>query len=166
MKFIKSKKGLALLATLAVAAVAAFGAYAYFTSSGNGSGSGKVGSDTAWQVDTSAYTGGPLYPGAGSESIAYTVTNNNPGSQELNSVDISVANADGSPWTSGTCSAADFSVDGAAAGATATDTYGGPTNDLASGANAGGTITLTMVDTGANQNDCRSVTVPLYLSAS
>ena len=35
-RFIKSKKGIALLATLVVAAVAAVGAYAYFTNNGLG----------------------------------------------------------------------------------------------------------------------------------
>ena len=35
-RFIKSKKGIALLATLVVAAAAAVGAYAYLTSNGSG----------------------------------------------------------------------------------------------------------------------------------
>ena len=36
MKVIKSRKGIALLAVLVVAAIASFGAYAYFTTTGEG----------------------------------------------------------------------------------------------------------------------------------
>ena len=53
MKFIKSKKGLALLAVLAVAVVAAVGAYAYFSSTGHGSGRGD-----GWSVDGVRVTSG------------------------------------------------------------------------------------------------------------
>ena len=44
MSFIKSKKGLAVLAVLVVAAVAAIGGYAYFTTSGTGTGHATAGS--------------------------------------------------------------------------------------------------------------------------
>ncbi len=44
-RFIKNRKGIALLATLAVAAAAAIGAYAYF--SGNGTGTGSAATATA-----------------------------------------------------------------------------------------------------------------------
>jgi archaellin len=167
MNFLKSRKGVALLAMLVVAAVAAVGAYAYFTSTGNGSGTGSTGSASTWTVTTDAHTGGPLFPGNGSESIAYHVANPGSGNQELNSVVIKVANANGSAWNNLTCTAADFSVDGQAGGASATDTYGGPTNDVAPADSRSGSITLTMLDTGVAQDDCQGLTnVPLYISAS
>src|SRR2546423_5852004 len=50
-KFIKSKKGLALLATLVVAVAASVGAYAYFTTSGSGSGNAQVGDATALVIN-------------------------------------------------------------------------------------------------------------------
>ena len=53
MKFLMSKKGVALLATLVVAAVAAFGAYAYFTAAGSGSGTASVGSASGIQLSGS-----------------------------------------------------------------------------------------------------------------
>ncbi len=43
MKFIKSKKGISLLAVVAVVAIAAVGAYAYFTTTGQASGTATVG---------------------------------------------------------------------------------------------------------------------------
>ena len=45
-RFIKSKKGLVLLATLVVAAAASVGAYAYLTTGGSGTGSATDGSTT------------------------------------------------------------------------------------------------------------------------
>src|SRR5207248_4447657 len=98
MKFIKSKKALALLATLAVAVAASVGAYAYFSSTGHGSATATVGQSSAFSVNTGALAGGPLTPAGGSgtyETATYTVHNPSTGSQNLNQVVISVAGTDG-----------------------------------------------------------------------
>ncbi len=50
MKFIKTKKGFALLSAVAVIAVSAVGAYAYFTSAGTGTGTATVGTSSAFTV--------------------------------------------------------------------------------------------------------------------
>jgi hypothetical protein len=164
--FLKSKKGLAALIATLVVAISAVGAYAYFTSTGAGSGSATVGTSTTWAVTTDAATGGVLTPGGASlDTIAYHVKNNNAGQQNLANVAVSVANADGTPWTSVTgCSKADFSISGALAGATFNDTA--QAANLAPGATANGSVTLKMVDTGLNQDGCKNATVPLYLYAS
>jgi len=176
--FLKSKKSVAaLVATLAVA-VAAMGAYAYFTSTGEGSGSATVGTSTAWDVDTDAYTGGPLTPGGGAgtyETVGYTITNPSTGHQNLANVNIKVANNDGSPWstqadnTKPACSATDFqlSLDGttwAAVGGSVDDTA--LAQNFAPGASDSSEVQIRMVDTGANQDNCKTATVPLYLYAS
>ena len=159
------KRTLVLLAAVSAAAVAAVGGYAYFTSSGSGSGSATVGTDTPWQVTTAAATGGPLTPGGPVQTVGYTVKNNSTGNQQLSSVVVSVATSIGGAWDGpGSCSAADFSVSGAAAGATYTHTalaqlFGPGGSDSAS-------VTVRMVETGANQNDCRNAVVPLYFAAS
>ena len=169
------KRTAVLLAVAVAAVVAAVGAYAYFTSTGAGSGSASVGTSSTWDVDTTAATGGPLYPGGGSgtyQDVAYTVTNPSSGHQNLANVNIKVANNDGTLWDGpGTCSASDFelSLDGgttfAAAGASVNDT------ELAGNAAPGevrgpATVTIRMIDTGVNQDDCKLATVPLYLFAS
>ena len=165
MKKFTSKKGLVLLATMAVAIAAAVGAYAYFTTTGSGSGSALVGSDTPWQVDTDAATGGPLTPGGPSQTVGYTITNNSTGHQYLSNVAVSVANSDGSAWDGpGDCSAADFSVNGAAPGTAYDDNT--LAQDFGPGADDSTSIDIQMVNRNANQNDCRGVTVPLYLYAS
>ena len=160
-----SKRALVLLAVAGVAIVAALGAYAYFTTTGTGSGSATVGTDTPWQVDTDAATGGPLTPDGPSQTVSYTVTNNSSGHQSLANVAISVANADGSAWDGpGNCSAADFEVNGAAAGTAYDDTE--LAQNFAPGGSDTGTVTIQMIDTGVNQDACKDAIVPLYLFAS
>jgi hypothetical protein len=175
-KVIKSKKGIALLAALVVAIAAAVGAYAYFTSTGTGTGSASVGSATNWVVGQTGSTGGALYPdaaigGANVQTKSYHVKNAGSGSQSLSQVVISIANADGSVWSSQAdplkpaCKASDFSVGGEAVGASHTDTA------LAGDFTAGqdkttGSVTVEMIDNNANQDNCQGVTVPLYFSAS
>jgi hypothetical protein len=183
-RFIRSKKGVALLATLVVAAVAAFGAYAYFSSSGHdGNASASVGHSTAFTFTLTGATGGPMYPGdtsnAARESETYTVNNPSTGNQKLNQVVISVANSDGSAWSSSTtnfpsedaCEAGDFqlSLDGttwATAGNSVTDT--GIAANLAGGASSSThTVYIRMVDSGDGQDNCQNLSnVPLYYAAS
>ena len=167
-KFLKSKKGLALLATMVVA-VAAIGAYAYFTSTGSGTGNATVGTDSNWVVGQTSLAGGPLYPdpviGTGNiETATYTVHNPSAGDQYLADVKVKVAMADGSPWTSGTCSKDDFSIGGAAVGTTYTDADSA--GDFLAGETRTDSVTVQMIDNNANQNDCRGVSVPLYFFAS
>jgi hypothetical protein len=117
-----------------------------------------------------------LYPdaaigGANIQTDGYTVTNGGHGSQSLAQVVVSVAMANGSPWSSQTditkpaCTASDFSVGGQAVGTAWTDTA------LAGTFTAGqskttGSVTVELIDNGANQDNCQGVTVPLYFSAS
>ena len=159
--------------TAIVATVAAMAsmqvAYAYFTSTGSGTGSATVGSDSAWTVGQTSTSGGALYPdpaiGTGNiQTKSYSVTNPSAGNQHLTDVKISVANSDGSPWSSGLCTKNDFSVGGAAVGATYTDADSTGTFTAAETRND--SVTVQMIDNGANQNDCRGLTVPLYFFAS
>jgi hypothetical protein len=163
MKKSGKRTWIALVAILAVA-VAAVGGYAYWTSTGSGSGSVTVGTDTPWQVEVAAATGGPLTPGGPYQTVGYTVTNNGSGNQALAGVTVSVAESDGSAWDGpGNCSAADFSVNGAPAGtaayATALAQVFGP------GGSSSASVTVQMVETNANQNDCRTAHPPLLFVA-
>jgi hypothetical protein len=174
-KFTK-KRALIAISVIAVLATAG-SALAYFTSTGSGTGSATVGSATAWTVAQSGVTsGGPLYPdaaigGAHVQTNAYSVTNGGSGSQNLTSVVIKVANANGTAWSDQSdgskpaCTAADFSVNGAAVGTASTDTS--LAGDFtASQSNTSGSVTVEMIDNNANQDNCQGVTVPLYFSAS
>jgi hypothetical protein len=175
MKLIKSKKAIVLLASLVVVAVAAVGAYAYFSSTGTGTGTATVGSSTAFVVTETAQAGGPLYPdpsigGANIQSNTYTVNNPSAGNQKLNQVVIKVATGVGGVWTSQTnlskpaCTASDFSVGGQPVGSARTDTS--QAGDLTAGQTVTSSVTVELIDNGANQDNCQGVTVPLYYSAS
>ena len=131
-------------------------AFAYWTTSGTGTGSASSGTSTTWAVTTDAATGGLLTPGGPTDTVAFHVKNNNSGVQHLQGVVVTVANSDGSPWSSGTCDAGDFTVGTPAVTA----------GDVASGATVDGTVTLQMNNNSENQDDCKNVTVPLYVSAS
>ena len=147
-------------------------AAAYFTSTGNGSGSGSVGNATKFVVSSST-SGGPLYPGAAGSDQTVTVHIQNAGSgyQELNSFTISVANSDGSAWTSpvtafpseNPCSQADFALGGQATAGSYTVL---PADDLAPSAIYTTTVNLHMLDTGVPQDNCQGVAPPLYITAS
>jgi hypothetical protein len=150
--------GIGVVASLALAV----GAYAYFTSTGSGTGTATVGSSTALTVNVSAATGGPLYPGAGSQNLAYTVTNPSSGHQNLSATTSSVASSGGSITENGTpvagCASSWF---------TAANTPPALPQNLAGGAtSSGGSVTVTMQDSGTNQDPCQGHTPDITVNAS
>ena len=156
---VSRKKRVAVIAVTATLIVGGGGAaFAFWMSSGSGSGSAQTGTSQNFTVSSTAPTGGPLTPGGPSQSVGFTIANPGTGGQTLTGVTVAVANADGSPWTSAVgCSAADYTVSvdsGLALG------------DIRAGQRVAGTVTVTMLDSATNQDACKGVTVPLYLSAS
>jgi hypothetical protein len=163
MKRFMNKK----VATIGLAAGLLLGAggaaFAYFTATGNGSGTGLTGSTTAWTVNSPTPTGGPLYPDVGAETFAFTVTNNSNGSQGLNAVVATV-----SPHNAG-CDAAWYSVAIDAQSPTATtqtETYGSPIN-VQVGNNQPVSVVVTLPNlTTVDQSACKGDTPNVKLSAS
>src|SRR4051812_2750164 len=108
-KFSKKTKAAVLAGVLTVGI--AGGAYAYWTTTGSGSGSATTGTSSVFAVTTDAATGSPLTPGGPTQTVAFHVANNNSGVQHLTAVAVTVANSDGSAWTAvNGCSAADYTV--------------------------------------------------------
>lgn len=132
-------------------------ALAYWSSTGTGSGSATTGTSSNFAVSADAATGGPLSPGGPSESVAIHVNNPSSGHQSLHTVHVTVANSDGTAWTSvAGCSAADYTVND-------------PTfslQDLAGGATYDTSVTISMNNLSSNQDGCKGATVPLYVVAS
>ena len=153
-----TKKTLIAVGAGAAVVVAGSGiALAYWSSTGTGSGSATTGTSNAFAVTTDAATGGPLSPGGPGQAVAVHVNNPNSGHQQLAAVHVAVANADGSAWTAvAGCSAADYTI---------TDPSFGP-QDLASGATFSTSAQIVMNNLATNQDGCKNVTVPLYVSAS
>jgi hypothetical protein len=140
---------LGIVMSLAIAGAA----FAYSTSTGSGTGAASVGLASPWSVTVASPSGGPLYPGSGTESLAYTVTNTGQGRQQLSSTSASVASSGGNVTHGGTpvpgCLASWF---------TAVNTPPTPLpNDLAGGGSTTGSIAVTMQDSGTNQDACKSV---------
>ena len=141
------KKGVIFGVSAGVALGLTGAAFAYFSASGSSTGTASVGTSTAWGVSVTTATGGPLLPGGTStESQNYVITNNSTGAQGITGVTASVANS---------------GVGGACLGTWFTATPSTPSTGLATtiapGGTATGTITITMQDSGTNQDVCKSV---------
>ncbi len=155
---------------LALSAVTA--AVAYFTgAAGSGTGSGTVGSSSAWTVamGTPTWSGSltALYPGAtnDTELMPFTVTNNGSGHQAVtNLTAVLPAESNGDAET-----AAGADIPGClAAWFTPTLDSGNPAlpDDIAGGSTYTGKVDLTMQDVNANQNPCQGKSPAVTVTAS
>jgi hypothetical protein len=165
-RFFKTKKGVALLAAFVVVAGSAIGAYAYFTTTGAGTGSAAVGTSTA--ITISGTSVGSLYPGdpVGAD-VSFTVNNPSTGHQFVTKVHlVSVDAFTGPGFTNpipvgvgaGSCDTSKFSM------ADVTENQdipaGGPTALTVHG-------TLLMANDAANSQDgCKNAVLRLNLTTS
>lgn len=147
--------GLAAGLTLAGSGVA----FAYWTSTGSGTGGATTGTSTAFVITADPPAGGPLSPDGPTQTVAYTVTNpNGAGVQTLTGTTVAIAGAGGASWTTVPgCSAADY---------TATITTAPAYAVMQPGDTATGEVTVQMIDTGVDQDACQGAAVPLYFTAA
>jgi len=146
---------IALAAILTVAGAAS--AFAYWTTVGSGTGEATTGESTAFVI-TSETAVGEIAPGNAGETIDFTVTNPSDGALTLSAVAVTLADATGTAWVPPTgCLIADFTVS-----VTTAPAYG----DIAAGGFVTGTVTVTLTNTGVNQDACQGLTVPVYFAAS
>jgi len=131
-------------------------AYGYWTGGGVGVGTASTGTSSNFTVTSPPSPDPALTPGGVAQTVDFTVTNPGTGSQNLTSVVISVANANGTAWSAVLgCSSADYAI------GTPSIVYG----QIAGGANLTGTVTVTMNNLATNQDACQGVTAPLYFVA-
>lgn len=158
--------GLSGVAALALAAVAV----AYFTSSGSGSGSGAVGASAPFTLTlgTPSFSGGlsAIYPGAGTETVPFTVTNAGNGNENLSTVTptIDTDNSTGDVKTStGTvltgCLASWFTISDASANPALPD-------DLAPQGTYTGSVQITMSDSATDQDACQNAAPGITVAVS
>jgi hypothetical protein len=156
---------LGVVVTLAIAGAA----LAFFTSTGSGTGSASVGSASAWTVSVSPATGGPLYPGAGTEDLTYTVTNPSASNQALTATSAVVASYSGSiTGDAGDVTNAGAPVAGCLASwFTVVNTAPAslPQNLAGSATSTAGSVAVTMQDNG-NQNACEGAAPDITVNAS
>lgn len=99
-RLFSTKRGVAISATVAAMLAASIGAYAYFTTSGAGSGSGTVGSASALVINQAGITysnagsDNALVPGT-SATVTFTVDNPSSANQQLGTISVSSITTDG-----------------------------------------------------------------------
>ena len=152
MKNLKQKKVLVpMLALLAIAISGA--AIAYWTTSGTGSGTASVGTDSGVTIDPVSFTG-TLYPG-GSVPVDFTITNDSANTAvQIHKViaDTSGGNTNGISGLPVGCSASDFH-------------FADVTLDtsIAASGTTTGSGTLSMDNTASNQDACKNASPVLHL---
>jgi hypothetical protein len=148
----------AITGAVAISAlVLAAGALAYFSSTGAGTASATVGSSTA--VTLHGTVSGSLYPGA-SSTVTFTIDNTSSASERVGTITLTKVQPDGSHPTCSTTITGekpDFTM----AAVTVNKSY-----SPGSGQTVTPTGTLTMNETGANQDACQGATLTLTLASN
>jgi hypothetical protein len=140
-------------------------AAAYFTTTGTTTGYATVGT-ASLSVHWDSLGGGPLFPGSGSETVGYTVTNTSAGNVQLNSVAVTIDH-DGSGQVYDHNNGDSVATGCYASWFVPVDNgygYALPTTMAASGTFVDYS-TITMTDSG-NQNACQGVQPDLTITAS
>jgi hypothetical protein len=154
MRWITKKRAfIALGCTCALAVVGV--AFAYFTSSGSGTGTATAGSSSA--VTLHATISSSLYPGS-SSPVSFTVDNPSSGVQRVGTVTLTSITADASHSECKTTISGgnpDFTM-----AAVPVNQVVNPGN----GQSVAATGTLTMNETGTNQDACQGATLTLHLT--
>jgi len=154
------KKKTAVVATgLALALATAAIAFAYWTNSGTGSGSASTGSDTGITVNQTSSVAG-LYPGGPAAPLSGDFTNPNASQVYVHQVSASLASVSGGAEDLAlpACTVADFALSG-----TATVDAEVPSG---SGVGSWSGISVRLLDSTANQDNCKSATVHLSYSSN
>jgi hypothetical protein len=126
-------------------------AVAYFTSTGSGTGTATVGSSQALTLHGT--TASTLYP-AGSSTVSFTVDNPSSGSEYLSTIHLASVTTDGAHST---CGLSAFTMP---------DVTVNQTVASGTGIAVTATGTLSMADTGTNQNACQGAPLTLNLTGS
>ena len=154
MSWITRKRALVGLGST-IAVVAAGVAFAYFTSSGSGTGSASVGSSSA--VTLHASISSNLFPGS-SSPVTFTVDNPSSGVQRVGTVSLSSITVDAGHSSCSTTLGGgnpDFTMAAV------------PVNQVfppGNGQSVSATGTLAMNETGVNQDACQGATLTLHLT--
>lgn len=156
MHHLTSKRALIAISCIGAMVIAA-AAYAYFTSTGSGTATAKVGTSSA--VTLKGTVTGNLYPGSSSQ-VSFTVDNPSGAAQRVGTITLTGITVDAGHST---CSAVitggnpDFTMPAVAVNATFPAGNGQAVTPKG---------TLTMNDTGLNQNACQGAELTLALASN
>jgi len=161
-RLFSTKRGVVVSATVATMLAASIGAYAYFTTTGGGQGSGTVGSSKALVVNqagivySNAATDNALLPGT-SATVNFTVDNPSSAHQQLGTIAVSSITTDAAhPGCDTASNPTWFS--------TTTDVVN---QDYAPGNGqlVAGTITISFNNLNVSQDICKSAPLTFHYSA-
>ena len=156
----RSRRRAAIVLVPTVAGVFVAGtAFAYWTTSGTGTGSAATGTSAVVTVAQTS-TVSNLVPGGPAQAVDFSIDNPQPTAQYITSVSIAIASitSGGNPVAGSACSAADFDI--VQPTAINQDVNPGVTPFTTKGA------TIAMKNTNYNQNGCKSVTLNLSFTAA
>lgn len=132
-------------------------AFAYWTSGGTGAGTATSGASVEFTIAADPAVG-TIVPGNEGQTVDFTVTNPGDGPQYLTSVVASLAGPTGTAWVPPAgCLIGDYTV---------TMTTAPAAGVIASLGTVDGMVTVTLANTGLNQDACQGEEVPLYFVAS
>lgn len=158
----RSRRRAAVVLVPTVAGVFVAGtAFAYWTTTGNGTATGASGTSAAVTVTQTGSAPAGLAPDAAAQPIAFKINNPKLSPQRIASVTIAVTGVTGGAADAAKpdCDATDFAI--VQPGAINADLPNGDTNFPSSGA------TIQMVDkVNQNQDNCKNVTVNLSFTAA
>jgi len=166
MKRFMNKKVVAIGLAAGMTLGAAGAAFAYFTSTGSGSGSVTTGSASQWTVAAGTTTGTTLYPGTGSQTVPFTITNAGSGDQALTSETFTVA-ADGSGNVETTAGNTSSAVPGCLASwYSLTPGAVAPVNgtSIVPAGTATDSVAVTLTNASVSQNNCQGVSPAITLT--
>ncbi len=154
-----SKRRIFLLASVVVVALGvAVGAYAYWTSGGSGTGTATADTTSSITVhQTSSVTG--LYPGGTAATLSGNFDNPNTSAVKISSITAAVSSVSNgtSDGAKPACTASDFSIGGSVG-----------TTTVASGTGVGSWsgLTIQLLNTAANQDNCKGATANISYTAN
>lgn len=156
--FVRGKKRITIGVVALLSLAGAGAAFAYWTAQGTGVGEAQTGESVDFTITAEAPVG-TLAPGNAGQTVEFTVDNPGTSAQYLTDVTVTIAGPDGTPWVpTGNCEPDDY---------TATMTVEPAAGNIAAGGTSEvGTVTVTLRNTAADQDDCQGQTVPLYFVAT
>jgi hypothetical protein len=142
-------------------------AFAYFTAPGTGTAAAAVGDTGTWGIVQNNQATGLMYPGAGSSTITYTITNLGSGNQALESNDLAASvysePNSGDVESNGSDVAGCLAIWFTPVVGTPTTAYG---TSIAPNTKESVDVTVTMKDAGVSQDACEGVSPMVSLAAS
>jgi len=151
------RRGIKVVAVAAALVVAGGAAFAYWTAGGSGTGAADTGTSANVTIVQDTFPADALYPGGPAIALSGTFNNPNSGPVHVDQVTVAVDPT----WSVGTtlpCTADDFTL--VQPTQTNADVLANDTSTW------GGTASIRMKNTSANQDNCKNVLPPLVYTSN